>query len=139
MAIGTTAAILAATTAASAGAQLYGAKKASDASKQAAQIQQKSADQALLEARNAYNQQVQWQMPYMNAGNSAINTLSRLMAPPQGARYAAPAPASVQFQPMGAGGANPFMVQPQQPSATQMRMVGSGQTPMAAQSPFMLR
>lgn len=137
MAIGTTAAILAgAGMAASTAANLYGSKKSADASKQAAQIQQQSARDALLMAQQAYNAQAAMHSPYLSAGNNAMGMLGRLTSAPQGALFAAPPVPQVQIPSIGMPGMGPQM-----PSATQMRMAGSGQTPMAAQqrSPFLLR
>jgi hypothetical protein len=82
---------------ASAASGIASAKMASNASKKAAQTQANSATQANNLARDMYGQQFQMQSPYMMLGNSAANTLGRLMGSPAGARYAAP---PMQQQPM---------------------------------------
>lgn len=88
--IGTTAAILTAAGIA-AGSQVASSVIGSKAAKSAAQQQQASANTALQYANQAYNQQMQAQAPYYNQGTAAFNTLSRLLTPPSGAKYAAPA------------------------------------------------
>lgn len=86
MAIGTALAIgMGVAAAANTGAQIYGAKQAGKASKQAAAAQTKAADQ---------NGRIvdEMLMPYANAGRAAASTLGRLTAAPPGSRFAAPDP-----------------------------------------------
>lgn len=64
------------------------AKKASSASKAAAKTQADSANRSADLAANMYRQQYTMQSPYMMLGNSAANTLGRLMGSPAGAKYA---------------------------------------------------
>lgn len=70
---------------ASTATQLYGAKKASDASKGAARDQMRATGEAQRAIHNAWS-------PYVNAGQGAMRTLGRLTAAPPGARFAAPDP-----------------------------------------------
>lgn len=92
--IGTTAAlILAGTAAASAGSQIYGAKKAANAARQAGQIQADASNRAadlqaqaqqeslaFLRDESQYNRQQQ--APYRAIGKGAISTLSNLTGVP---------------------------------------------------------
>ena len=57
-----------------AGAQIFGAAKASGAARDAARTQSRAADRALGMMQSVYQ-------PYTNAGGSAMTTLGRLMTP----------------------------------------------------------
>jgi hypothetical protein len=119
MAIATSTAIALAATAASAGSSVYAAKKGSDAAKNAANTQARSAREAQVMAGNMFQQQQAMQSPYMNMGSGAAMTLGRLMGQPQGARFAAPPPnpwQQMQGGGGGTGGAAPMpMMAPQMP------------------------
>lgn len=75
---------------------LVGAKKASDASKQAAATQNASAQQAMAYQQQMYGQAQNLYAPYLARGQQTSATLGRLMAPPAGSRYAAPPPPPAQ-------------------------------------------
>jgi len=79
--------------AASTGAQVYGAKKASDASKDAAKLQTAAADEAQRRLDVSHKASDDVYAPYLSAGRSATSTLGRLVTPGPGARYASPGPA----------------------------------------------
>lgn len=64
---------------------IYGAKKASSAAKDAAKIQTDAADKAQRQYDDVFS-------PYLNAGRTATSTLGRLVSAPPGARFAAPDP-----------------------------------------------
>jgi len=83
MAIGTALAIGLSLAAANTATQVIGARKASNASKDAAKIQTQSADRAMRTIDDTWS-------PYVNAGRQAMGTLGRLTTAPAGARYAAP-------------------------------------------------
>lgn len=78
--------------AASAGSQLYGAKKASDASKKAGDLQSQAADRAQGNFDKAKATTDAIYQPYLTQGRAAASTLGRLVTPGTGARYAAPDP-----------------------------------------------
>lgn len=131
--IGTTAAlILAGTAAASTGSQIYGAKKAAAAAKQAGQIQADASTHAaelsaqaqqdslaFMRDESAYNRQQQ--APYRAIGRGAVNTLSSLTGVPMD--Y------SGQDYPQSTGGGNTLgnMGQPSTQPA--------GRMPMPSQQP----
>lgn len=72
---------------------LVAANKSANAAKSAAQAQTNASNQAIDLQKQMYQQAMQLQSPYLNLGNSAVNTLGRLMTPGSGARYASPGPA----------------------------------------------
>lgn len=129
--IGTTAAlILAGTAAASAGSQIYGAKKAAGAAKQAGQLQSDAATRAAdlqyqatqdslgyLRDESQFNRQQQ--APYRAIGKGAINTLSSLTGVPMdysGQDY----PQSQPIRPpQGGGNTLGSMGQPPAPTPSQ--------------------
>lgn len=127
--IGTTAAlILAGTAAASAGSQIYGAKKAASAAKQAGQLQADASTHAadlsaqatqdslaFMRDESQYNRQQQ--APYRAIGRGAINTLSTLTGVPMD--YSGD-----QQQPMSGGNTLGNMGQPSTQPAGRMPMPG---------------
>lgn len=64
--------------AASAGAQVYGAHKAAGAAKDAARTQTKAGNQALDLQRDIYQDQMARQQPYMDAGRNAVTNLQTM-------------------------------------------------------------
>lgn len=92
MAIATGTAIALGVAGAQAASGAYGAKKAGDAAKQ----QISAGDRALAEQRRVYDDQRAMIDPYVSAGRDSLGTLSRLMAVPPGAQFAAPPPAWMQ-------------------------------------------
>lgn len=78
---------------ASLGSAAIGARAAGKASKTQAQ----AADRVAGIHRDIYGQQMGLMSPYVGAGHSSISTLGRLLAPPGGSRFAAPAPMAPGF------------------------------------------
>jgi hypothetical protein len=83
MSVATTTALTIAGLGISTATQLYGAKKASSASRDAAKLQSASVDRAKKTLDDTWG-------PYVNQGRQALGTLGRLTTPGPGARYAAP-------------------------------------------------
>jgi len=112
MAIGTGLAIGIAA-AASAGSQIYAAKTASKAAKDAAKIQTQGADRAMGAVDSALG-------PWVRKGRETASTLGRLTAAPPGSRFAAPDPTmappaqgpSTGARPMPQGGTIRGLAQP---------------------------
>jgi hypothetical protein len=97
MGVATTIAIAAA---ASAAGSVASSKIQSNAAKKAASMQQQASNQGMDLQRQMYGQQMQMHSPYMGMGNSAANTLGRLMGAPAGAQFAS---APLQNPMMGMG------------------------------------
>lgn len=83
------------------GTRLASAKMGSKAAKDAAKIQSRAADEAMGFTRQAYGDMGRVLSPYLAGGGTAFNTISRLVAPPMGARYAATPPSMEQATTMG--------------------------------------
>ena len=66
-------------TAAKVGTDIYSAKKASDASKEAAQAQTAAGNQSLALQRDVWQQSQQNLQPWMQRGSQAVNTMAELM------------------------------------------------------------
>lgn len=103
-----TTSIIIGVTAASAGAQLYAAKKGADAAHEAAGMQSDAANKALAAQRSAYDQQRQDFSPYAQAGQAALGRLQQQSAQPrmgfvpgQQASLGQPMPQQQPAQPQG--------------------------------------
>lgn len=109
MAVATGTALLAAG-ALSAGANMVGAKKGADASKDAARIQSQSADRAMGVMRDVYGQQMGMVRPYVDAGTQSLAAMMQRYGNAGTAMPGhQPGPAYV---PMGPGGVRPPQVGP---------------------------
>jgi hypothetical protein len=129
--------------AASAGAQVYSAKKQAGAARGAAQDQQRAGDRALAANQAVYQDQRSMMAPWITAGQSSVNTLGRLLTPGPGAKFAsAPLPAlgpgpfaggnTAMPRPVMAGG-NPLASAMRRGPAPSMAMGGNPQPAMAGQ------
>jgi len=78
------------TGAVSAGAQIYGAKKASDATKKATAAQQQAANKAFQYQEAEKNRMTGLNQPFMQGMGDRVNTLRSLTTP--GMRYGQPMP-----------------------------------------------
>lgn len=97
---------------------IFGAKKQSDAAKDAARLQAQAAQQAMAMMQQVYS-------PYVTAGGQSMNTLARLMTP--GVPYSAPMQAAdaARFWPQQPVGA-PTMAVPRGFSPLGRVMAGPG-------------
>ena len=90
MALGT-AATIGLALAGSAAANAVGAKVSSNSAKKAAQTQQVATDKAMAVNDKMWEETKALHAPYLAYGNAATNTLGRLLLPPSGSKFAAPA------------------------------------------------
>jgi hypothetical protein len=127
MAVATATAIGLGIAAASTATQVYGAKKAAGASKQAAKDQTAATDRASGMLDQVWG-------PYVNAGRQSISAVSRLTTPPAGSRYAAPDP-TMGPRPPQAPPSRPRGGMPQTGTAVPRTLGGLAQGGMAPGGP----
>jgi hypothetical protein len=84
-----------------AASSIGGAAIQAQGAKSAAKTQQKGADRALQLQSQVYNDQRALMDPYVQAGQSSIGTLGRLMGVPEGARFASAPLGQIAPVPMG--------------------------------------
>lgn len=123
--------------------QLFGAKKSSDAAKDAAKLQADSAREALAFQKQMWGDTQRNQAPWLQAGTGAINTMTNLMGVPMMGPGTTPHSPATPMPLASIGGARPMspgavplgMAMPRPMPLASMaapRAVGAGMTPAAA-------